>query len=159
MSAARKLLLISAFVLGLWGMSFGFCYAVWVEHQTLDAMGGQLAGAFMSAASHDLPQAHASLAAYTATNFAYVRQVDVHSHWIGLALVLFVLGLGFDRVRLGPRQQYYAALGLSAGSALFPLGVFLQTAMSGSLPGIFAVAGAALIIVSLGMISLGFARP
>jgi hypothetical protein len=158
MNGARRLLICSALILAVWGMSFGFWYAVWVEHQALDAMGGQLSTAFMLAAARDLPGAHASLDAYAATAFKYVRHVDIHSHWSGLSLMLLVLGLGFEGVGFGDRQQFYLALGLSAGSALFPLGVMLQTVMSGWGPGILAAIGAALVMISLSAVTLGFAR-
>jgi dipeptide/tripeptide permease len=159
MSHARKLLWWSAFALALWGMSFGFWYAVLVEHQTLDGLGAHLATAFMHAAARDLPAAHASLASYTATEFVYVRQVDVHSHWIGLALLLFVLGIGFDRLAIARRQQDYLAVALCAGSAIFPLGVMLQTMIRGPLPDVLAIIGAAMVIVALAVVALGFARP
>jgi dipeptide/tripeptide permease len=159
MNGARKLLWWSAFALALWGMSFGFWYAVFIEHQTLDRLGAHLATAFMRAAARDLPAAHASLASYTATESVYVRQVDVHSHWIGLALLLFVLGIGFDRLTVGSRQQFHLALALCAGSAIFPLGVMLQTMIRGPLPDVLAITGAAMVIVALGVVALGFARP
>jgi hypothetical protein len=158
MSPARKLLLCSAFALALWGMCFGFWYAVWVEHQTLDSLGTHLANAFMRAAARDLPAAHASLAFYSATEFVYVRHVDVHSHWIGLAMLLFVMGIGFDRLAIERRQQSYLALALCAGSAMFPLGVMLQTVTRGPLPDVLAISGAVAIIGALALVSLGFVR-
>jgi hypothetical protein len=159
MSTARKLLLITGVVLALWGMSWGLFYAVFVEHQTLDALGGEITTGFVRAAERKLPLAHESLAAYARTEFKYVRQVDVHSHWLGLAMLLIVLGLVFDRIRLRERGRVLLAGMLAVGSTVFPLGVILQTAMSGPVPSALAILGAALVSAGLAGSAWGFARP
>ena len=79
-------------------MLYGLHYAVFVEHQTLDRMGGSLAQAFVHAAERNPTEAHGALNSYAATKYDYVRQVDIHSHWIGLAMLLMVLGVVFDSV-------------------------------------------------------------
>lgn len=158
MSASRKLLIISGLVLAVWGMCWGLVYAVFIEHQTLDSLGGQITTAFVRAAERNLPDAHSSLAAYSDTEFRYVRQVDVHSHWIGLAMILIVLGAAFERVRVSESMRMKLAAGLVLGSVVFPLGVILQTLMAGLLPSALAVAGAALVIAGLAGTAWGFAR-
>ena len=40
------------------------------------------------------------------TKYDYVRQVDLHSHWIGLAMLMIVLGVVFDEVAFGERARY-----------------------------------------------------
>ena len=68
---------------------------------------------------------------YADTKYRYVRQVDVHSHWIGLAMLMIVLGAVFDSVALSGRMQLVISLALLAGSVAFPLGVMLQTLTHG----------------------------
>ena len=159
MSASRKLLLGGGLALALWAMSFGLWYALFVEHQTLEHMGGALATGFAQAAERKMDAAHVSLAGYAATEFDYVRQVDVHSHWGGLAVLLMLLGFAFDRVGFSERVRTILASLLLAGSFLFPLGVLLQTVDHGAGPRALAAAGAAMVILGLGAAAVGFARP
>ena len=158
MSASRKLLLTGGLALILWAMGYGLWYAVFVEHQTLERMGGALATGFAQAAERKMEDAHASLATYAETEFGYVRQVDVHSHWGGLALLLMLLGVAFDRVGFSERARTALAATLVAGSFLFPLGVLLQTADRSAGPKALAAAGAAMVIVGLGAAAVGFTR-
>ncbi len=158
MRPARKLLIVSGLVLAVWGMGWGLVYAVFIEHQTLDSLGGQITTAFVRAAERNLPDAHTSLAAYSETEFRYIRQVDVHSHWIGLAMILIVLGAAFERVSFSESMRIRVALALVVGSAVFPLGVILQTLMAGPLPSALAVTGAALVIAGLAGTAWGFVR-
>ena len=158
MSAARKLLLGGGLALVLWAMSFGLWYALFVEHQTLEQMGGALATGFAQAAERKMEDAHTSLAAYSKTEFDYVRQVDVHSHWGGLAVLLMLLGVAFDRVGFSERVRTALAAMLVAGSFLFPLGVLLQTVDPGAVPKLLGAAGAALVIFGLAAVAVGFAR-
>ena len=127
MSTSRKLLLGGGLALVLWAMCFGLWYALFLEHQMLERMGGALATGFAQAAERRMDDAHASLATYSRTQFDYVRQVDVHSHWGGLAILLMLLGLAFDRVGFSERMRTALAALMLAGSFLFPLGVLLQT--------------------------------
>jgi hypothetical protein len=157
-SASRKLLLGGGLALVLWAMSFGLWYAVFVEHQTLERMGGSLATGFAQAAERKMDDARASLAAYAAAEYDYVRQVDVHSHWGGLAILLMLLGVAFDRVGFSERARTALAALLVAGSFLFPLGVLLQTVDHGVGPKILGAAGAAMVIVGMAAAALGFAR-
>jgi hypothetical protein len=158
MNRPRKLLILSGLLLAVWGMGWGLIYAVFVEHQTLDALGGQLTTGFVRAAQRKLPEAHSAIRAYAHSEFNYVRQVDVHSHWIGLAMILILLGIVFDRVGFGERARLRLALAMAAGSAVFPLGVILQTVVPGPLPSALAVVGAALVIAGMSGAAWGFAR-
>jgi len=158
MSPSRKLLLYGGLGLVIWGMSYGLWYALFGEHQALEAMGVELASGFADAAQGKIAEAHSAVAEYGRIKFNYVRQVDVHSHWGGLAMMLIALAVTFDGVAFDERKRYFLALILVAGSALFPLGVILQTATSGFFPSALAITGAVLVIVGLALAAWGFAR-
>ena len=104
MTSARKVLLVGGLCLAALGMLYGLHYAVFVEHQTLDRMGASLAQAFASASQRDTVAANSAIDAYASTKYDYVRQVDVHSHWIGLGMV------EIDRDTLIPRILDYVAV-------------------------------------------------
>ena len=159
MSSARKILVFGGIALATLGMLYGLHYAVFVEHQTLDRMGDSLTVAFVQAAERRLPQAQVAVDAYAATKYDYVRQVDIHSHWIGLALILIVLGVAFDRVGFNERNRFCIAVALLLGSLFFPLGVILQTVHhGGALPSALAIAGSALVTLALAVAAFGFSR-
>jgi hypothetical protein len=158
MARSGKILVVAGLALAIWAMSYGFYYAVFTEHQTLDTMGSSLASGFQSAARHDLPHAAAWINAYSQAEFVYTRQVDAHSHWIGLAMLLFIFGLAFDRVNFAEAVRRRLAWSLIAGSVFFPLGVLWETTSPGLPPKALAVLGAALVIASLALVALGFAR-
>ncbi|MGH9580997.1 MAG: hypothetical protein ACRD2R_08385 [Terriglobales bacterium] len=158
MTGSRKILVTGGLALLIWGMGYGLWFAVFDEHQTLETMGGSLAMGFAHAAGRHMTEAQAALDTYSATRFEYVREVDVHSHWSGLAMLLILLGLVFDRVAWEERRRKALAAMLLAGSVLFPLGVILQTADSGMLPRAVAVVGSGLVIVALAAVAWGFAR-
>ncbi len=152
---AQRLLISGGLILAAIGMIYGLYYALFVEHQTLDQMGGSLANAFMAAADRRIPQSDSALADYTKSKYVYVRQVDVHSHWIGLAMLLIALGASWGHVRFSSRTRLWVAIMLLAGSFAFPLGVLLQTTFHGPLPSAVAIAGSALVIVALALSILG----
>ena len=158
MSAARRLLLAGGIALALWGMGYGLWYAVFAEHQALEEIGVSLSTAFSSAAQRDAAQSAAALLRYKESKFIYDRQVDVHSHWIGLAMVLIALGLCFNKVSFSEKTKLWLAFGFLAGAWLFPLGVLFQVYDHGQLPRILAISGSALEIASLCLITLGLAR-
>jgi Kef-type K+ transport system membrane component KefB len=81
--------------------------------------------------------------------------VDAHGHWIGLAMLLIVLGMAFDRVALAEKQKLALAIGLLAGAVLFPLTVLLQIFSHGSVTRILTVASSALMIAALALTALG----
>ena len=156
MNAARILLLVGGITLAALGMLYGLHYAIFVEHQTLDRMGGSLAQAFVHASERNLPAAHGAVDAYASNKYDYVRQVDIHSHWIGLAMVLIVLGVGFDQVGFSQRYRIWIAVALLTGSFIFPLGVILQTVQHGAVFGsVLAIVGSAAVTVSLAAVAWG----
>jgi hypothetical protein len=159
MSGSQKLLIVGGLILATAGMLYGLHYAVFVEHQTLDRMGGSLASAFVEAADRQMPEASRSISAYAATKYDYVRQVDVHSHWIGLAMLMIVLGAAFKSVGFSERGRFWLAMTLVSGSFIFPLGVILQTVSHGGVvPSSLAILGSAMVTVALAGVAWGFAR-
>src|SRR6266404_1922018 len=155
MSGSRRLLIVGGIALALWGMGYGLWYAVFAEHQALNAIGGSLATAFDASASRNLGAAEIAFRNYKEAKYIYDRQVDVHGHWIGLAMLLIVVGIAFDRVRFAERQKLVLACALLAGAAIFPLGVLLQTMSHGPLPRAIAIAGSALVIGALAGTAVG----
>jgi hypothetical protein len=149
MSRSRRLLIIGGIALAVWGMSYGLWYAVFAEHQALDNIGASLAGSFAAAADRNAAGMETSLEQYRDAKYIYDRQVDVHGHWIGLAMLLIVLGIGFDRVNFSERLKLFLALGLLLGAVIFPLGVLSQTMSRGPLPRAIAIAGSAFVIAAL----------
>jgi hypothetical protein len=158
MSPSRKLLLVGGLLLVLWGMSYGLAYALFDEHQTLESITTSLARSFSRAADKQMEGARAALDAYAAAKFEYVREVDVHSHWSGLALLLILFGLLFDQVNFPERGRFTLAAILVGGSFLFPTAVLLQTINPGIVPKALAAVAAALLISSLAAVAAGFAR-
>ena len=159
MSAGRRILIIGGLTLALWGMGHGLWYALFAEHQALGKIGASLGTAFIGAARADQSLTDSSLRAYQRAKYVYDRQVDVHSHWIGLAMLLITLAIFFDRPLLSERTKLLLASGTFLGALLFPLGVLLQTISDGAAPGAVAAAGAALEIICLLVIAMSFAWP
>ena len=159
MSRARRLLLYGGISLAAFGMLYGLHYAVFVEHQTLDRMGGSLAQAFVQAAQGNVLEVDRAVDRYASIKYNYVRQVDVHSHWIGLAMLMIVLGVILDSSALDERLQTWLAVGLLAGSFIFPLGVILQTVSHGAvLASGLAILGSGLVTITLAILAWGFIR-
>jgi hypothetical protein len=158
MMFSRKLLIFGGLALAVWGMGYGIWYAVFIEHQTLDGLGSALATGFMRAAENRMAESQAALADAASRSFVYIRQVDAHGHWIGLGLLLLILGIAFDRVGFGERVRTYLAIALFAGAVTFPLGVLLETWNRGTGPQGVAIIGSALVILGLSGTALGFAR-
>jgi len=159
MTASRKLLICGGVILAAFGMLYGVEYALVTEHQTLEHMGGSLAQSFTAAAGHDAARSKAALHEYGETKYDYVREVDAHSHWIGLAMLMIVLGVIFDRVHFGEGIRQGIAVVLLMGSVLFPLAVLLQTYHHGALVlKALAVVGPGLVIAGLTATAWGLAR-
>ena len=158
LSASRKVLIIGGLSLIIFAMAYGLWYAFFAEHQALEGMGMRLTTGFAQAASGSLPEAHAAIQQYGGIKYDYVRHVDVHSHWGGLAMILIVLGAMFDRIGFSERWRVYLALMLVTGSIIFPLGVILQTVSRSSFPAGLAIAGSTLVIMGLVFVAIGFAR-
>jgi dipeptide/tripeptide permease len=158
MSGSRRILILGGLALALWGMGYGLWYAVFTEHQALDSIGASLSDGFISAANRDIAASRTSMLHYREAKYVYDRQVDIHSHWIGLAIVLILVGLAFDRVAFIERIRTVLALNLFLGSVFFPLGVFLQTLSRGDIPRVIAILGSAMVIASLAGVAVGFWR-
>ncbi|MGB9333365.1 MAG: hypothetical protein WCB14_00020 [Candidatus Acidiferrales bacterium] len=156
MTRSGRFLVISGLLLAVWGMTYGLYYAVFVEHQTLDSIGSSLTNAFVHAAEQAPQLSQAAMQSYASANYNYVRQVDAHGHWIGLGLLLIVLGIAFSRVGFSEAMRMRLAAALFAGAILFPLGVLLETVIAGSIPKGVAILGSALVIAALAGIALGF---
>ena len=140
-------------------MLYGLHYALFIEHQTLDGMGNSLAESFVSVANQSPGQARNAIQAYGAIKYDYVRQVDAHSHWGGLAMLMIVLGLVFDKVGFAESIRRWLSIALLAGSILFPFAVLLQTVKgTAMLASVLAVLGSALVIVALSAVAWGFLR-
>ncbi len=152
-----RLLILGGMTLALWGMGYGVWYAVFAEHQALNSIGSSLSAAFDAAAARNPAAAETALRNYSEAKYVYDRQVDVHGHWIGMAMVLIVIAIGLDRVGLAERHKAVLALALLAGAVIFPLGVLLQTFNHGPIPRGIAILGSGLVIVGLGGITLGLA--
>jgi len=157
MSGSRKLLILGGIALALWGMGYGTWYAVFAEHQALDGIGASLAAAFDASASRNPGEAETAFSKYREAKYIYDRQVDVHGHWIGLAMLLIVVGMAFDRVRFAEPHKLVLACALLAGAAIFPFGVLLQTFDHGAIPRGIAILGSGLVIAALLAITLGIA--
>lgn len=158
MSSAKRVLLFGGIALALLGMTYGLWYAAFAEHQALDGIGASLATGFSAAANRDQARSSEAMEQYREAKFRYDRQVDAHSHWIGLAMVLIVLGFGFDSVHFSAKQKLVLAWVLLAGSTLFPLSVLMQTLSHGPTPRALAVMSSGLIIVCLAASTFGFVR-
>jgi hypothetical protein len=159
MTSSGKLLIIGGVALATFGMLYGLHYALFVEHQTLDRMGRSLTDAFVTVSQRNMADAQRAIAVYGETKYKYVRQVDAHSHWIGLAMLMIVLGAVFDRVGFDERVRRWLAIALLVGSILFPFGVLVQTATHGGwFASGLAVAGSAMVTLSLAGVAVGFAR-
>jgi len=156
--SARQILLFGGIALAIFGMSYGLWYAVFAEHQALDGIGHSLASGFQAAAERNSAARENSLLQYREAKYVYDRQVDVHGHWIGLAMLLIVLAIAFDHVAFSERFKQLLAWALLVGAALFPLGVLMQTWSHGALPRAVAILGSGLVIAALTGIVFGFLR-
>jgi len=157
MTRARRILLLGGVALAIVGMCHGTWYALFAEHQALHRIGGSLTLAFQHAADQDTAAASVALAAYSEGKYIHERQVDAHGHWIGLAMLLIVLGIVFDRASFSEKWKLPLAVGLLIGAAAFPLSVLLQTFSHGSIPRALSVGSSALMIATLAVTALGFA--
>ncbi|HXJ07522.1 MAG TPA: hypothetical protein VNH65_20665 [Candidatus Acidoferrum sp.] len=157
MSSGRRILILGGIALALWGMGYGLWYAVFAEHQALNSIGSSLAEAFDAEAGRNPAAAETAFSKYTEAKYIYERQVDVHGHWIGLAMLLIVIGIGFDRIKFSQRYKVALARTLLAGAVIFPFGVLLQTFNHGPIPRGIAILGSALVFVAIGGIVLGLA--
>src|SRR5580704_1113264 len=139
MSSGRRLLILGGIALAFWGMGYGLWYAIFAEHQALNSIGASLSATFDAEAGRNPAAAELRFQDYRQAKYIYDRQVDVHGHWIGLAMLLIVLGIGFDRVALAERHKLALAWSLLAGAVIFPFGVLLETLDHGAIPRAIAI--------------------
>lgn len=158
MTASRRLLIYGGIALVLWAMAYGLVYAVFVEHQALDRMGGSLTEALVAWSQRSPDRAETSLRAYAVASYVYVRHVDAHSHWSGLAILLLLFGLAIDNVGFSERVRIALAAALVAGSVTFPLGVLLQTLDSPDVGQLLAIFGSGLVTIGLLVAVVGLTR-
>jgi hypothetical protein len=156
--SARQILLLGGIALAILGMSYGLWDAVFAEHQALDGIGHSLASGFQAAAERNSAARESSLLQYRQAKYAYDRQVDVHGHWIGLAMLMIVLAIAFDHVALPEKLKLLLAWALLLGAAFFPLGVLMQTWSHGALPRAVAIVGSTLVIAALTGVVFGLMR-
>src|SRR5262249_1838811 len=121
-------------------------------------IGFHLAKSFVYAASQRPADASGSLYLYDASQYEYVRYVDVHSHWIGLGMLLLLFGIVFDRIGGDERNRMFIAWLLVLGSFGFPGGVLVQTFSSAVVGKIIAGIGSALVTLGLIGAAFGFLR-
>src|ERR1700681_1810683 len=110
MSRSRRVLIIGGIALAVWGMGYGLQYAVFAEHQALDSIGWSLATGFAAAGDGNPAAMGVSPDRYREEKYVYCRQVDAHGHWIGLAMLLIVVGIRFDRVHFSEHSKFFLAL-------------------------------------------------
>ncbi len=149
MKAPQQVLIASGLALIAFTMGFGVWYAIFDEHQTLDAIGASLAGAFVHAAGGDMAAAVVSLENYAALDREYRYEVHAHGHWGMLAIILIIMGLVFQRLGLSPPRGLLLAWVLAGSAALFPLGVLLQIGPLLGAGKVLAVAGSAGMIAGM----------
>jgi len=100
----------------------------------------------------------AQLDEYARAKYVYTREVDAHSHWIGLAMVLLVLAALWDRLGFSERVRSAVAAALVAGAYGFPLGVMLQNYLPSPAGQGIAVVASGLLIAGFSLVAFGFAR-
>lgn len=155
MTSARSLLIVGGLVAAIWGMGYGIWYALFDEHQTLTAMGSNLAGGFIHAAAGDLDKARQSLEQFSRWSGEYTLEVHAHGHWIALGMLLMVLGLAIDALRYGQKTRYLLALMLLVGTFVFPTGILLQTTGLAIVGKVLSVLGSGLLLVSMFLVAIG----
>jgi hypothetical protein len=155
---SQQVLAVAGLALAVWAMSYGFYYAVWVEHQTLEHIGRSLAASFQNAALRDTAASRAALDDYARAKYVYTREVDAHSHWIGLAMVLLILAALWNRLAIRENARQLLAGALIVGAYGFPFGVLLQNHLAAQVGQGIAIFASGLLIVALILVAYGFAR-
>jgi hypothetical protein len=93
MNRENRILILSGVGLLALTMFFGFWYAIFDEHQTLNAMGFALATGFMEAAGSNLNGAYEALDQYGALSREYRQEIHFHGHFAFLGLTAILFGL------------------------------------------------------------------
>src|SRR2546423_21907 len=158
MTDARRTLIVGGLALLALSMAYGLWYALAVEHQRLDQVGGSLAGSFSQAADRNVDSAQKKLQEYGDARYRYIREVDAHSHWSGLALLLVLLGLAVDYLAFPERARLWLARAMLLSAAAFPACVFWQSFDSGNLPRMASAIFAGVLVVAMALVAWGFIR-
>jgi len=109
-------------------MGYGLWYAVFRRHQATGASAIHSPPVSRRQAERKtLAGAEKLSFSSTAGEIRLRSPVDVHGHWIGLAMLLIGSAIGFYHVHLPEKVKLLLAWALFLGSALFPLGVLMQT--------------------------------
>jgi hypothetical protein len=158
MSRAKGILIVWSLVLVILGMSWGLIYAVFIEHPRLNQMGEAMTAAYVEGAKDNLEAGKAALGRFADLRHAYVREVDLHSHWTALGFIGLLIGIVFHQVRFSEETKIKLAWTFLLGSFLFPLGVILQTIYQGMLTQGLAALGAVVTTIALALLAVGFLR-
>jgi len=154
MNLENRILLLSGLGLTALTMFFGFWYAIFDEHQTLNAIGFSLATGFMEAANGNIDQAYAALDQYGALNGEYRKEIHFHGHFGFLGLALILIGLVVHRLGFSDKTRAGISTVLAVGAFLFPFGVFLQIGSMAQVGKVFAVIGTiGLVLGTLGLVT------
>ncbi|MDH3692298.1 MAG: hypothetical protein OEU36_22930 [Gammaproteobacteria bacterium] len=158
MNRENRILILSGVGLLALTMFFGFWYAIFDEHQTLNAMGFALATGFMEAAGSNLNGAYEALDQYGALSREYRQEIHFHGHFAFLGLTAILFGLVAHTLAYGERTRVRLASFLAVSAFLFPFGVFLQIGSLQGLGKIVAVLGTIGLVVSILFIVVGIMR-
>lgn len=158
MTASIRTYILGGMGLVLIGLIFGLWYAIFAEHQTLDAMGRAFAGSFTEAARRNREGVEDRLAALGAASYRYLREVSTHAHIIELGTLALIVPLFSHRIRWSEGKKLLLARFFIAGSFLFCLGVYLQTLLPGRPSQALAAAGSGLVIACVSALALGLTR-
>ncbi|MET0004125.1 MAG: hypothetical protein ABW087_10940 [Candidatus Thiodiazotropha sp.] len=154
MSATQKLLTLAGLGLVAFSMLYGFYYAVFDEHQTLEKIGFSMANGFAKAAEGDLAAAQTSLQAYAEIRIEYLREVHGHGHMAALGTLLILMGLFIDHVIRSQAKRLLISWMMVVGAVLLPLGAWLDVLVPAPVPKVLSVAGASCLV--LGMVGVIF---
>lgn len=158
MNRENQILILTGVGLLALTMFFGFWYAIFDEHQTLNAIGYSLATGFMEAAGSNMDGAYAALDQYGALSVEYRQEIHFHGHFAFLGLTLILFGLVAHTLAYGERTRVRLASLMAASAFLFPFGVFLQIGPLQGIGRIVAVLGTIGLVVSMLFVVLGVLR-
>lgn len=155
MTRSQWMLIATGLGLVAISMLYGFYYAVFDEHQTLEKIGVSMATGFAKAAEGDMEAARTFLQTYAVTRVEYLREVHGHSHMAVLGSVLIVIGLLLNKLTFGRVSQGILAFLLITGAVCLPLGAWFDVIIAGDLPKGLSLYGAAALILGMAGFSLG----
>lgn len=158
MNRENRILILSGVGLLALTMFFGFWYAVFDEHQTLNAMGYSLATGFVEAAGSNIDGAYQALDQYAALAREYRQEIHFHGHFAFLGLTLISFGLIAHTLGYSERLRVNAASLMAMSAFLFPFGVFLQTGSLHEAGKILAVLGSIGLVIAILVMVIGIMR-